>query len=303
MFDGIGPKMYRQHSTRSSEHLRRPQYFTTGFRDDKSMSKWMLPIIPSPRYCPSSATTGEELNYDTHDKEALAIFDAFTVWRHYLEGSVLPVDVVTDHKNLEYFAMTKILTRRQVRWSEYLCRFNMVIRFRPGRLGDKLDALTRRWDVYPKEGDKHYGQLNPHNFRPIFSSEQLSASLRATILEESTLWATFVMDINKLHADILAHLPDDPAAVAGINAAASGKSPRWTTDTSGHLRYDGRIYVPLISGKSTELRTRVLQHKHDHILSGHFGQNRTLDLVRRDYTWPECRTFVKVFCSSCILPT
>lgn len=51
-----------------------------------------------------------ELNYDTHDKELLAIFKAFTIWRHYLEGSSTPVDVVTDHKNLEYFSTTKILT-------------------------------------------------------------------------------------------------------------------------------------------------------------------------------------------------
>jgi len=249
-----------------------------------------------------SRTLGpSELNYDTHDKECLAIFDAFTIWRHYLEGSAFTVDVVTDHKNLEYFATTKVLTRRQVRWSEYLCRFNMVIRFRPGRLGGKPDALTRRWDVYPKEGDKHYSKLNPQNFRPIFSSEQLSASLRATYLEEITLRATVIMDIDKLHSDIRAHLTDDPAAVAGITSATSGKSPRWTTDTSGLLRYDGRIYVPLISGTSTELRTRVLQHKHDHVLSGHFGQNRTLNLVRRDYTWPECRTFVKDYCLSCVL--
>jgi Reverse transcriptase (RNA-dependent DNA polymerase). len=61
-----------------------------------------------------------ELNYDTHDKELLAIFEAFRIWRHYLEGSGTPIDVVTDHKNLEYFSTTKILTRRQVRWSEYL---------------------------------------------------------------------------------------------------------------------------------------------------------------------------------------
>jgi len=39
-----------------------------------------------------------ELNYDTHDKELLAIFEAFRVWRHYLEGSEHVVDVVTDHK-------------------------------------------------------------------------------------------------------------------------------------------------------------------------------------------------------------
>jgi len=40
----------------------------------------------------------------------LAIFEAFKKWRHYLEGSTFPVDVVTDHKNLEYFSTTKILT-------------------------------------------------------------------------------------------------------------------------------------------------------------------------------------------------
>jgi hypothetical protein len=28
---------------------------------------------------------------------------------HYLDGSALPIDVVTDHKNLEYFATTKVL--------------------------------------------------------------------------------------------------------------------------------------------------------------------------------------------------
>ena len=84
-----------------------------------------------------------ELNYDTHDKELLAIFEAFKTWRHYLEGSGDPIDVVTDHKNLEYFSTTKILTRRQVRWLEYLHTFNMVIRFRPGKLGAKPDAITR----------------------------------------------------------------------------------------------------------------------------------------------------------------
>ena len=118
-----------------------------------------------------------ELNYDTHDKELLAIFEAFTAWRHYLEGSGDPIDVVTDHKNLEYFATTKILTRRQVRWSEYLHQFNMVIRFRPSKLGEKPDAITRRWDVYPKEGDNRYAQVNPQNLRPIFTNEQLTASL------------------------------------------------------------------------------------------------------------------------------
>ena len=57
--------------------------------------------------------SGTELNYDVHDKELSAIYEAFRPWRHYLEGPASPIDVVTDHKNLEYFATTKLLTRQQ----------------------------------------------------------------------------------------------------------------------------------------------------------------------------------------------
>jgi hypothetical protein len=125
----------------------------------------------------SRTFTSTELNYDVHDKELLAIFEAFQRWRHYLEGSVTPVNVITDHKNLEYFATTKLLTRRQARWSEYLSQFNLVIRFRPGRLGTKPDSLTRRWDVYLKEGGSDYASINPQNFKPIFTQSQLASSL------------------------------------------------------------------------------------------------------------------------------
>jgi len=55
-----------------------------------------------------------ELNYDTHDKELLAIFEAFKIWRHYLEGLAYPIDIVIDHKNFEYFSTIKILSHRQV---------------------------------------------------------------------------------------------------------------------------------------------------------------------------------------------
>ena len=68
----------------------------------------------------SRTLSGVELNYDTHDKELLAIFKAFSNWRHYLEGSTQPIDIVTDHKNLEYFPTTKLLMRHQAHWLEFL---------------------------------------------------------------------------------------------------------------------------------------------------------------------------------------
>ena len=38
-----------------------------------------------------------ETNYDVHDKELLAIYDAFKWWQHYLKGAGTPIDVVIDH--------------------------------------------------------------------------------------------------------------------------------------------------------------------------------------------------------------
>ena len=229
----------------------------------------------------SRALGHSELNYDTHDKELLAIFDAFKHWRQYLEGAPIPIDVVTDHKNLEYFSTTKVLTRRQARWSEYLSPFNMVIRFRPGKLGAKPDSLTRRWDVYPKEGDNSYAKVNPHNFRPIFTSEQLRSSLRATGLEEVCLKASHIMDVNGLHQEIRNSLSSDPEAVRGLEKAQQRTSERWSIDDTGLLLLDQKIYVPKPHGTSDSLRIQVLQNHHDHILAGHFSQNKTLDLIRR----------------------
>src|SRR6202050_5467479 len=134
----------------------------------------------------SRTLSTSELNYDTHDKELLAIFEAFQKWRHYLEGSGSPIDVVTDHKNLEYFSTTKLLTRRQARWSEFLSQFNLTIRFRPGKLGTKPDALTRRWDVYPKEGDSDYAKINPQNYaRSLLKNSWLCPYELHTTLNQS----------------------------------------------------------------------------------------------------------------------
>ena len=58
----------------------------------------------------SHTFTSLELNYNVHNKELSAIFEAFKQWRHYLEGSAKPMDIVTNHKNLESFSTTKLLT-------------------------------------------------------------------------------------------------------------------------------------------------------------------------------------------------
>ena len=72
-----------------------------------------------------------------------------------LEGARLSVKILTNHRNLQYFMSTKQLSRRQACWSEFLSRFNFVIQYRPGKLGAKSDALTRRSRDLPKKRDSH----------------------------------------------------------------------------------------------------------------------------------------------------
>jgi len=233
-----------------------------------------------------------ELNYDIHDKELLAIFEAFKIWWHYLEGSASPIDVVMDHKNLEYFSTTKILTCQQARWSEYLSQFNLVIHFCPRHLGTKLDALTRQWDIYPKGGDNGYASVNPHNFRPVFTHEQITVSLQATILTTLTLCTATILDQDQLYSDILVTLPFD----SSISDHLLYSEECWSKDDIGFLRLDNRMYIL----DNANLHLRVLQYHHNHVLAGHLGQNKTLELIWRHYIWPNIHNNIQKFCKSCI---
>ena len=94
------------------------------------------------------------------------------------------------------------------------------------------------------------------------------------------------MDTEKLHKDILTNLASDTTAQKHLGDTLDLK---WTTTSDGFLRLDDKIYVPDVE----DLRLQVLQSKHDHILSGHFGINKTLGLICQDYDWPGIRLFVK----------
>ena len=63
---------------------------------------------------------------------------------------------------------TKLLSRRQARWSEFLSRFNFRITYRTRKTLIKPDVLIRRSRDLPDDGDErkeHIRQvvLKPHN--------------------------------------------------------------------------------------------------------------------------------------------
>ncbi len=106
------------------------------------------------------------------------------------------------------------------------------------------------------------------------------------------------MDIDKLYLDIKQAQLSDSAASDGFRQAkfSTPTSPSWwSIDESDILHLDNRIYIP----DSKDLHLCVLQNNHDHILAGHFGQNRTLELVQWSYTWPQMHEYICHYVKSC----
>ncbi|MBW0593833.1 hypothetical protein O181_133548 [Austropuccinia psidii MF-1] len=93
-----------------------------------------------------------ELNYEIHDKELLGIVWALKRWRAFLLSLSSPFEVLTNHSCLQYFMTSKVLTRCQACWAEFLSEFHFSITYLPGRLATLPDALSRRDDVYPERG-------------------------------------------------------------------------------------------------------------------------------------------------------
>src|SRR5882672_11333862 len=183
-----------------------------------------------------------ELNYEIYDKELLAIFKAFQQWHNYLEGSAHVVLILSDHKNLEYFATTKQLMHRQVCWSEYLSGFNYLIRYHAGRLGTKPDVLTHQEDVYPR-GENTYVLANPHNFQSMFKAGQL---LHAIVLDSASL---LISICHGLQHDPIAQshitcLRVGPDLTTTIKPAVQMPDP-WSLSQDGNfLCLKGQLYVP-----------------------------------------------------------
>ena len=101
--------------------------------------------------------------------------------------------------------------------------------------------------------------------------EQLASSLHATFLSIPALYAMIIMDIEKLCSNTCSSLCSDLIASAQLNSP----SPCWSVNSEASLLLDEKIYIP----DTSNLQLHILQYKHDHLISGQFGQNRTMELV------------------------
>jgi hypothetical protein len=97
----------------------------------------------------SRKCSAAEQNYNTYDRERLAIVETMKQWRHYHVGANHKVLIQCDHTNLKYFQTCKVLSRKQARWAEILSSYDFVI--------EHLEAKTNPADGPSRRPDYEIG--------------------------------------------------------------------------------------------------------------------------------------------------
>ncbi|PRP79435.1 retrotransposable element protein [Planoprotostelium fungivorum] len=262
-----------------------------------------------------------ELNYDVHDKELLAIIESLSAWRHWCQGTYKPLQIITDHKNLKYFMTTKELNRRQVRWAQFLADFNFTLEHRAGAQNGKADILSRRPQDAIPEGEKRTQHLvlPPEVFAPVKSDifhriATLNPVVHHIQFENSIRRAQLTDPFYKTTVQWMKDKKGSPYPPRYHRSKSTENENNEDTQepnqslapqdeldpegslfriSNGLLYHKGLLYVP------EELRTDVLITRHDSLTAGHWGVTKTIELIERDFWWPQLRRDVKDFISTC----
>jgi Reverse transcriptase (RNA-dependent DNA polymerase)/RNase H-like domain found in reverse transcriptase/Integrase zinc binding domain/Chromo (CHRromatin Organisation MOdifier) domain/Aspartyl protease len=238
----------------------------------------------------SRKCSAAECNYDTPDREMLAVVESMRHWRHYLEGSRHPIQVLSDHKNLEPFMTTKNLNRRQARWAELLANYDFVLVHVPG-IKNPADGPSRRPD-YAQDVPVPTGSLLPlRALRLLPSALRPMPSLVSNALFDNLVGLQTALAIEpSLRERILASLPSD----VGVQRYRENPTLPWSLQ-DGLLLRNGLVYIP------ESLCVDVIQEHHDLPLIGHPGVARTCELITRNFWFPRMQRSVENYINSCHL--
>lgn len=233
-----------------------------------------------------------EMNYEIHDKELLSIVDSFEKWRQYLEGARHRIEVYSDHQNLSYFTTAKVLNRRQARWAQQLASYWFIINYRPGRLNEKADILSRLPQYRPEKGgaedqpitsvlqEKHFSHSQGTMFTA--SAAVLLTSERLCSLRTPRWSPEFVKNLRKAASE-------DPVYLEQKN------QPGKDIEIQDDLLYrKNRLWVPIA------LQREIMESEHDTRIAGHMGMDKTMELVTRNFWWPNLEDTVREYVRGCL---
>ncbi|MBW0496129.1 hypothetical protein O181_035844 [Austropuccinia psidii MF-1] len=267
------------------------------------VSSRKIPVFPSMRKLSVSFTTAPILSHFNVSLPTIVETDASDyalgavlrtpwhslgsqAWEGFSSFSLFPFEVLTNHSSLQYFMSSKVLTRRQALWAEFLSEFHFSITCCPGRLATLPDALSRRDGVYPKRGEDLISK-NPMKFKQLIKQDEV---------QPSRYFAVKVESFSNLIDSIQKALRQDSQYRSILQELGKGKSIQdYFLDSSSQLLlFKDRVVVP----NAPTFQLSTLQKHHDSPLAGHPGQEKSLKLFKRDFHWSGMTQFIKEYVSS-----
>ena len=91
----------------------------------------------------SCTFSSAQCNYDIYDQELLAVILSLEEWRQYIQGTMHPITIITNHKNISYIKDPCKLSRQQARWFLFLQDFDLQWQVTPGTKMAPVDTLSR----------------------------------------------------------------------------------------------------------------------------------------------------------------
>ncbi|KAF8747991.1 hypothetical protein RHS01_11131, partial [Rhizoctonia solani] len=179
----------------------------------------------------SESFKGAKQNYNTHDKELLAIIWSFKYWRIFLEGTLHPITMFTNHCNLEYWKESWTFNRHHAQWHLLLAGYNLQIVYRLGKQSGKPDALSQQLDHanIPPEPQCMLPKPIFANIAVVTPEKELQCQIKASLDQDKSL------------EEILQFLQNKSKAPPSIKQAFKDYKME-----AGLLFYQGRIVVPTL---------------------------------------------------------
>ena len=239
-----------------------------------------------------------EINYEIHDKKLLTVVDTFKHWRYYCEGATHQVQVFSDHQNLEYFTTTKVLNWRQACWAQELAGIDFRIYYQPDTQNGKPDALSRRSEYCPEkrrvENQPITMVLRKNHFEERLSRSFICSSARLASLPPRKWSEEFLAKVEE-------EGKKDEAYQKAKKEAAQEKpvlKDRKVKEGILELR-EGLLYRGNLLWAPEGIVQQILKSEHDTKVAGHMGQDKTIELVRRNFWWPKMNEQIIDFVRSC----
>ena len=149
----------------------------------------------------------------------------------------------------------------------------------PGKTNTKADILSRKDQVNTKEDNKDVQLLKDKLWQ------------RRTTAEIVIMGENKTREENGILKEIRRNATREKEVVQALER---NDGITWEEDRLVYM--EGRIYVP----NNKKIKEEILKENHDLVDVGHPGQQRMLELLKRNYWWPGLKEDIKRYVQCCV---